>query len=60
MRFSMPGYSVLYGMARAAEPLVFALGPEVGSAVLENTLAVLGTPGHSASNKKGPSKGPLR
>jgi hypothetical protein len=44
-------------MARAAKPLVFALGPEVGSAVLENTLSVLVTPGHSASNKKGPRKG---
>jgi hypothetical protein len=49
----MPGYSVLHGMARAAKSLVFALWPEVGSAVLEDTLAVLVTPGHSASNKKG-------
>jgi hypothetical protein len=45
----MPGYSVLHGMARAAKSLVFALGPEVGSAVLENTLSVLVTPVHSAS-----------
>jgi hypothetical protein len=29
-------------MARAAKPLIFALGPEVGSAVLEDTLSVLG------------------
>jgi hypothetical protein len=53
----MPGYSIFHGMARAAEPLVFALGPEVRSAVLENTLSVLVTPGHLASNKKGPRKG---
>jgi hypothetical protein len=46
---SMPGYSVLHGMARAAKSLVFALGPEIGSAVFENTLSNIVTPVHSAS-----------
>jgi hypothetical protein len=53
----MPGYSILHGMARAAKSLLFALGQEVDSAVLEDTLAVFVTPAHSASNKKGPRKG---